>query len=164
MSELEDEIERLKSELEKARGHAAHLADALDWMERESGWVAKDTPLPTFVGNMRKELEAAVLERDNCKSIWMQGIKKVAATEKACAEMREAIELLWPHCDLKAFGGSKPRWLIRALSNECGKGYVHRDEVKPLMEALEWCRDHSGGYEATLCREALAHWRKEEGK
>lgn len=245
-----------KHELERLRSRNADLVEILEAVERESGWVAKDTPMPVYIGEMRKEMDAAVnalrkikciycgfeCSRDdadkladhitNCdksplvqlnKEIQSKAIDLIDMTRdefiricaltddseirgicartqemidqkypvikqrddairraekaererdaalKCCAEMREAIESLWPHCDLSAFGGSKPKWLIHALSNECGKDYVRKDEVKPLVEAIEFTLESSAqdGPEAIVTcieklEQALAHWRKEE--
>lgn len=206
MSELERKIEELRS-------RNADLVEILEAVERESGWVPKDTPMPVYIGEMRKalaeekkwseelakdlcEMEDALGFKQDCtdkdgafvptKGPWKERVRDLIAKEgefedmrkerdaaqKACAELREAIESLWAHCDLKAFGGSKPKWLIHALSDECGKGYIHRDEVKPLVEALRFILDEctwqnvmdDGGDDriGPTCEKALAHWRKEE--
>lgn len=46
-----------EQELERLRTRNADLVELLEAVERESGWVAKDTPLPVYIGELRKALQ-----------------------------------------------------------------------------------------------------------
>lgn len=178
MSELERKIEELRS-------RNADLTEILERVEQESGWVPKDTPMPEFIRQLSRERDAAQAERD---LVIEESAKRRARLEeerdaalKCCAEMKTELSYLLGELQMAAdFGpletlAQTPRDAIildlfrrlpgfRALSTDCGKGYVSRDEVKPLVEALETIRDVACGEKQckTEAMQALTHWRKEE--
>lgn len=77
------------------------------------------------------------------------------AAHKACAEMRDILSELshrmsghgWGSCGLYQISNaqlfdSDYNHIRNALSSDCGRGYIHRDKVKPLMEALDTAQRH----------------------
>lgn len=97
-----------KTELDKARGCAAHFAEALSACEKASGFAEGDISLSQHIANIVKERDEALAK---------------------CAEMREALRRIgigwkYPFEHLNA-----P--INHALSTDCGKGWVRKEEGKP---------------------------------
>lgn len=89
--------------------------------------------LKAEVDGLRREIE----ERDGLDEEWGEELveklrRERDSAERCCAEMRDAME-----CD----DDDVETW-NHALSSDCGKGYHHDDEWKPVVEALSNCLEH----------------------
>jgi hypothetical protein len=100
-------------------------------------------------------------------------LQEMQQLEKACAEMREALEGAKCNCaGLRIYGN--PDFVCsrcHALSTSCGSSYIHRDEVKPLVEALQGAKCNCDGLRMYgnpqfICArcQALAHAEKLKGE
>lgn len=137
----------------------AALSSAKYWKEQQLVESDKravcENELDEARGNLAEQIERIERERD--------------AALKACGEMRKCIESISSFVPC-SFGTTKYHDQIHdCLSTDCGKDYIHRDEIKPLVEAFKKIYGYGKGdltvgelcdYVNETCEEAFAHAKK----
>lgn len=146
VSDLESRIVELESERDAALEDLKNTTSKADQLFRElvaHREMAENKNYWAWQGDGEDHLETlsnscpVLLHVHDLKQI----LEAKGAALKACAEMRSQLELVFKCCcDEAEWDSIDGDEVKRALSTECGKDYVHKSEIKPLVEALKDCR------------------------